>query len=32
MSPGEILAVQAVGADPTGTIYMTFEWYENLDT
>lgn len=32
LNPGEILAVQAVGADPTGTIYMTFEWYENLDT
>lgn len=32
LSPGEILSVQAINGDPTGTIYMTFEWYENLDT
>lgn len=32
LNPGEILAVQAVNGDPTGTIYMTFEWYENLDS
>lgn len=32
LNPGEILAVQADGADASGTIYMTVEWYENLDT
>lgn len=32
LNPGEILSVQAINGDPTGTVYMTFEWYENLDT